>query len=108
MNRFRRSIVVYSALIAAAFLFSYKVSGKSRDIRNIPNGKKFSCAICHADGKGLDDNLTQFGKDYEANGRIWDVTLAKKCSNGSGVTNGQMLGDPDGKWKKGDGSPELK
>jgi hypothetical protein len=108
MNCFNKNIIIYSLLIAAAFLISYKASGKSRDVRNVPNGKKFSCALCHADGKGLDDNLTQFGKDYEANGRKWDVNLAKKCSNGSDKTNGQMLGDPEGKWKKGDTNPELK
>lgn len=108
MYCFNKNIIVISAIVAAAFLISFNASSKPADIKNVPNGKKFSCTLCHADGKKSQDNLTQFGKDYDANKKIWDANLAKKSSDGSGKTNGQKLGDPDGKWKKGDADPVLK
>jgi hypothetical protein len=100
----------FPVLIAIVFLIGsipFSVLGKASDIRNVPNGKKFSCALCHAGAKKTADSLTKFGKDYLTNGKKWDAAIAKMDSGDAGITNGRKMGDPDGKWKKGDPDPAL-
>lgn len=98
---------LFSALLCAAIAIPCFVEGKAADIKNVPNGKKFSCALCHADGKKSSDNLTKFGKDYLANVKKWDAALSG-LGDGSGPSYGAKLGDPNGTWKKGDPDPALK
>lgn len=45
---------------------------------------------------------SQFGRDYNANGRVWDSVLCNKDSDGDGLTNGEELGDPNCTWRVGD------
>ncbi|KAH9489133.1 hypothetical protein Btru_057526 [Bulinus truncatus] len=42
-----------------------------------------------------------FGKDFNTYGKKWSKELCQRDSDGDGLTNGQELGDPDCKWKKG-------
>lgn len=103
-NRMRTAL--FGAMLCAGIALPGFVEGKATDIKNIPNGKKFSCALCHADGKKTAENLTKFGKDYLANGKKWNAVLAK-LGDGSGPSYGAKLGDPNGTWKKGDPDPAL-
>jgi dopamine beta-monooxygenase len=42
-----------------------------------------------------------FGRDFEANGQVWDKTVCEKDSDGDGRTNGEELGDPNCIWTVG-------
>jgi MYXO-CTERM domain-containing protein len=68
------------------------------------------CITCHdnADGgSGCDTPpcFNPFGTAFDANGRVWDATLAMMDSDGDGYTNGEELGDPTGTWVIGEPSP---
>jgi hypothetical protein len=76
------------------------------DVKQVPNGKKNSCANCHQPGDKSSSKLTPFGNDYRENGKKWDATLANKDSDGDKMTNGEELGNPSGSWKKGDSEPD--
>ena len=72
-------------------------------VKEIPGGSANKCANCHTAGQPpVKMNLNSFGKDFAANGKVWNAALAKKDSDGDGMTNGQELGDLEGSWKKGD------
>lgn len=105
--RNRNSVIAVFALsiFAVVTAFTGNVGAKLTDVKKIPNGKKNSCENCHLPGTESKDKLTQFGKDYDANGKKWDAALAQKDSDGDKMTNGQELGDPSGAWKKGDSDP---
>ena len=110
-NRRRRTVMkkeIFPALILSAAMIVTALlspaSGKGRDVKQIPNGKKFACAQCHG-GSYKTADLTSFGRDYKANGFMWNASLAKKDSDGDGKTNGQELGDPAGVWTKGADNP---
>ncbi|HNX60429.1 MAG TPA: hypothetical protein PKK43_15105 [Spirochaetota bacterium] len=97
-------VILAAVLIAVIFSSAF---AKLVDVKKIPNGKKNSCANCHLPGSDKSsDKLTPFGNDYRANGKKWDAVLAKKDSDGDGMTNGQELCDPDGAWKKDDSNPD--
>ncbi|XP_052789490.1 dopamine beta-hydroxylase-like [Mya arenaria] len=42
-----------------------------------------------------------FGRDFDANGKVWDSTICRMDSDGDGRTNGEELGDPDCIWSQG-------
>jgi hypothetical protein len=102
--------MIMKGKIAISFVFSIFISlffvgnvfGKPAEVKKIPGGKKFSCANCHIGTKYKASSLTPFGNDYRANGMIWNADLAKKDSDGDGISNGAELCDPEGTWKKGD------
>ncbi|MFH1637381.1 MAG: hypothetical protein ABIB71_03080 [Candidatus Woesearchaeota archaeon] len=74
-------------------------------IKDIPNGKAYSCKTCHNSGGYKADNLNLFGADFKANEMKWGGALAKKDSDGDGKSNGWELGDENGTWKNGDSNP---
>jgi len=102
---FFNSVSFFAAVVAVCVLLPLSVYAKGKDMKQIPNGKKFQCAQCHSNGNYKPEGYTAFGKDYQVNGRLWNALLAKKDSDGDGKTNGQELGNPDGSWKKGDTDP---
>lgn len=68
------------------------------------------CITCHnnPDGGGGCDAppcFNPFGSAFNANGRVWDDTLAMLDSDGDGYSNGIELGDPTGTWRVGDAEP---
>ena len=95
-------------ILISAVVFSIVVSSdadaKATDVKKIPGGKKFSCALCHSEDN-YKGGLSSFENDFKTNGMIWNAALAKKDSDGDGKLNGQELNDPDGKWKQGDADP---
>lgn len=70
---------------------------------DIPNGNNVpgATSIGHtsASGGGV---RNQFGMDFQSAGYQWTPGLCNLDSDGDGRTNGEELGDPDCKWKKGD------
>ena len=85
----------------------------------IPNGRYLSgsaastsntrCWICHESTYGAyacpDDSpypcLNPFGLDFNANGQVWNRTLASRDSDDDGWTNGQELRDEWGDMSTG-------
>jgi hypothetical protein len=102
MLRKKNIAIVTSFSIIISLFFAANINGKPADVKKIPNGKKFSCANCHSEKPYKASALTPFGIDFKANSKEWNPDLAKKDSDGDGISNGRELCDADGTWKKGD------
>ncbi|MGE0786095.1 MAG: MopE-related protein [Sandaracinaceae bacterium] len=66
-------------------------------------GTERPCITCHNNPNGGAGCMTPpcfnpFGMAFNANGRVWNATLAMMDSDGDGFTNGEELGDPLGTW----------
>ncbi len=69
-------------------------------------GTERPCITCHNNPDGGSGCMTPpcfnpFGMAFDANGRLWDATLAAGDADGDGYTNGEELGDPMGVWRAG-------
>ena len=70
------------------------------------------CITCHNNPDGGSGCMTPpcfnpFGTAFDANGRMWDSTLAAGDADGDGYTNGEELGDPTGVWRAGMATPDT-
>lgn len=69
-----------------------------------------TCSTCHftevgGSGCGSPPCLNVFGNAFNANGRVWNFTLANGDADGDGFTNGVELLDRWGQWDIGDPAP---
>ena len=103
----KKRVVFILALCVALPVFAVISSfGKPVFMKEVPNGEKNKCPTCHLAGQMPSKaTLNAFGKDFRNAGFKWTAELAKKDSDGDGVSNGRELGDPFGSWKKGDADP---
>ena len=97
--------IVFLGLAVGAFLiplvlllFPQTAGGTNQYMVRLPTYLKFRCANCHISATPtLEANdLNLFGKDFKANGFIWDQTLAGKNSDKDRCSNGFELGDENG------------
>lgn len=105
--------LVLALAVLSGVLTSRPASARSFRVDEIPNGRARSCNTCHETGGGVVFN--PFGSDVRSHlvdGTSastmhvdWGPELAKRDSDGDGVTNGEELGDPDGTWRIGDPDP---
>jgi hypothetical protein len=105
MNRFwcifQRSmmtaIAVWLALAAA------EAGATDFDMSLLPVTAPNLCLSCHTAASPTSGNraLNAFGRDFLANGRLWDLNLAQLDSDRDGCLNGVEVGDSDG-----DGRPD--
>lgn len=74
----------------------------------IPHGERFRCLTCHVVAGGV---RNPFGEavgqivDEGSTDPFWSVGLARADADGDGLTNGEELQDPEGKWQVGQESP---
>ena len=82
----------------AVLLFPQAAGGTNQYMVRLPTYLKFRCANCHiSEAPTLESHvLNLFGKDFTANGMIWDQALAAKNSDLDRCTNGFELGDENG------------
>ncbi len=104
-----------SLLALLLFFPLWAESAAARDFRvtEVPNGSADGCLICHETEVG--GPLNPLGLDIEglyldapgaAGSVLWNPDLAALDSDGDGVSNGEMLLDPEGLWRVGDPDPE--
>jgi hypothetical protein len=75
------------------------VQATSNHMTQLPLHSRFGCANCHAGATVTTittTDLNPFGAAFNANGKIWNVTLAQLDSDGDGCKNGAELGDVNG------------
>lgn len=103
----KNRLMVVVPLCAVLSVFAAgSASGKLIFLKEVPNGGKNKCPTCHLAGQmPSKTTVGAFGKDFRDAGFKWTAELAKKDSDGDGLSNGKELGDPDGAWKKGDADP---
>lgn len=68
----------------------------------VPNSGGERCNTCHISGGGSPRN--DFGADFWRLGRDWSA-LSQEDSDGDGFSNGVELGDPEGRWQRGEEPP---
>lgn len=86
-------------LIPVVLLLAPSPAGSSNaSMQQLPAFNKFRCLICHsvANPTGAAAPLNSFGRDFQANGNVWDQVLAEMNSDGDRCSNGFELGDRDG------------
>lgn len=76
-------------------------------LAELPTNPEGAPGVGHVakEGGGLRNS---FGKDFALAGYTWTKALCQKDSDGDGFTNGQELGDPNCKWRKGQPKPQGK
>lgn len=98
----------YIVALMILFLSSNNAYSRSKNVSQLPNGAKNSCATCHVSNTQY--SMNPFGKAlkngyYSGGNANWKATLAKLDSDGDGFTNGQELQDPEGLWTIGTTDP---
>lgn len=93
-------------LIAGAFLTlpvllllaPQQAAGTPESMQVLPAFNKYQCVNCHTTATPIQGaaGLNAFGADFNANGSVWNRTLAEKNSDGDRCINGFELGDRDG------------
>jgi hypothetical protein len=84
----RTGRVVLLALAAVAIL-AVSIPGQPSYPARLPDkGQNFGCLYCHytTEGGGA---FNSFGRDFQANGHVYDPSLGAKDSDGDGFTNKQ-------------------
>jgi hypothetical protein len=95
------------AATALAVALAAACAGQARatnlDMSRLPVIVPNLCLACHVLDAPTAGNaaLNVFGRDFRANGQIWDLNLSALDSDGDGCLNGVEVGDSDG-----DGSPD--
>jgi len=93
------STAVALSLLPVLLLLAPEPAGSSdTSMQQLPAFNKFKCLICHsvANPAVPAAPLNNFGRDFQANGNVWDVALAQKNSDGDRCNNGFELGDRNG------------
>ena len=83
--------------------------GNTTLMQRLPAFSKFQCALCHTSASPTEASFDRnsFGRDFEANGNVWNAALAAKNSDGDRCTNGFELGDIDGDGRPDHGIPGV-
>ena len=111
MNQRALTRVAFAASVAALAVLSLDLEALARSCRPslIPNGSKNNCSNCHTSRLG-GGPTNAFGSAVRplVGGLcqpFWGPDIAKKDSDGDGLTNGEELGDPEGTWSVGKPQP---
>ncbi|MCX6152176.1 MAG: T9SS type A sorting domain-containing protein [Ignavibacteriales bacterium] len=100
-------------IIVVSLLLINPVLARPFRVDQIPNGNVNACANCHVDPNGGGPR-NSFGKMVEtkflsipgATGQVmWGPILASYDADGDGISNGDELQDPSGKWATGQSNP---
>ncbi len=97
---------IYIIALTALFVVGTITDAEARNGREnqVPHGSNFGCEVCHTAAGGLND----FGFDsfsHTSGGTVDWGALSAEDSDRDGYTNGEELGDPNGTWSPGDGTP---
>jgi hypothetical protein len=86
------------APLAALVLTPDSATSTTDLMSTLPAYQKYKCALCHTSATPIAGSsaLNRFGRDFLANEKVWDRTLALLNSDEDKCLNGFELGDQDG------------
>ncbi len=88
---------------AGIILYAEQAVSTTEQMLKLPSYSRFQCSLCHTHARPTSSTgqLNLFGEDFQANGNVWNKTLAMMNSDGDKCANGFELGDMNG-----DGIPD--